>query len=241
MTHRHCIACVLLSLLLVAFGLTAAAREYVAYHDCSNGRITAVTISNISAQETEYVLSIYDEDGRVISETAETLRGFESVVRFVNELVPGEAWGLVRVETDLHLTLGVWLGVGETWRAVENVTVPHLDGSDSPYTAYWFTANYAHTLSRSTGIDLLNPNAFAVEGTLWLYDAQGTARATTDFTLEPYEAAFFHPESGLEPGESMWGVADIVSSAPVLLIAEYVDANGELIDIDLINRSYYVQ
>ena len=241
MTHRHGIAHVLLPLLLVAFGLTAAAREYMAYHDCTNDRITAVTISNISAQETEFVLSIYDEDGRVLSETTETLSGFASVVRFVNELIPGEGWGLVRVEADLHLTLGVWLGAGEAWRAAENVSTPHLDGSGNPYTAYWFTVNYAHTLSRSTGIDLLNPNAFAVEGTLWLYDAHGVARATTDFTLEPYEAAFFHPEAGLDPEESMWGVADIVASAPILLVAEYIGANGELTDIDLVNRSYYVQ
>ena len=162
MRIRKGVAMVLLSMLLAAFATAAFGRDYVAYHDCSNGRITALTISNISAQETGFVLTIYDEDGQVLSETTETLSGFASVVRFVNELIPEEAWGLVRVRTELHLTLGVWLGSGETWRAVENVTTPHLDGSGNPYTAYWFTVNYAHTLSRSTGIDLLNPNAFAV-------------------------------------------------------------------------------
>lgn len=241
MKTRSGITTVLLSLVLSTFAVSAVARDYVAYHDCSQGRITALTISNISAQETGFDLTIYDDEGQVLSETSEILAGFASVVRFVNDLIPGEAWGLVRVETDLHLTLGVWLGSGESWRAVENVATPHLDGSGNPYTAYWFTVNYAHTLSRSTGIDLLNPNGFAVEGTLWLYDEHGVARATTDFTLEPYEAAFFHPETGLEPEESMWGVADIVSSAPILLVAEYVDAHGELIDVDLVNRSYYVQ
>ena len=166
------------------------------------------------------------------------------IVSRLNDLLgetDGTAWGLVTVETTLLTVLATWIGeIDSGWISVINSGQSPIASSDLGIAYYWETINYASTGKRLTTITLLNPSDAAIKGTLYVFDAAGTFVGSDDFDLDPFEGSYFRPDSAFATGPDAWGFIDVRVTQPVLLVAEYFDAQGQLLDIDIVDTPYYV-
>jgi hypothetical protein len=88
---------------------------------------------------------------------------------------------------------------------------------------------------------VINPGESVITGTAFIYDSEGSLQNSSDFTLRPHGAAYFNPESVFPIGEDSWGLIDVRSTHPIVIASEYFDANGILLDIDIIDTVYYLQ
>ena len=138
------------------------------------------------------------------------------------------------------MALAAWFGVGELWWAVENV-VGHLPTVEEfEYTGYWLTTNYANTTKRKTFLLLVNPYDELVEGEVHTYNEFGDRVSACSFGLNARTTAFVLLGQDLDVDDSTWGMVDVHSDAPILLVTEYYGAEGGLIDLDLVSSFYLV-
>lgn len=221
----------------------ALGRTYVAYHDSTEGHNTALVLTNVANESVSVEVIAYDSAGTPIASTEVNLSGFASEAIFLEELVEeasGLAWGLVSAETEGRIALASWVGVDGAWLSIENTSVPLTLPETYDVSGYWITTNYANTASRSTALSLVNPFDAQAAGKIYVYNAEGEAQAALPFELEPRTSAFVLLSEELDMGSTMWGMVDVSCDAPILLVAEYLDAAGNLIDIDVVTSFYLV-
>jgi hypothetical protein len=226
--------------------LPSAGTTYALYHESIAGRQTAVVLTNVDDVQASYAVSVYDADGSIIGDTAGALTAYASTVIFLRDVLEvepgtGREWGLVRIDTPTYLSAASWIGSATDWLTVENTAIPTIDPSRDDYSYYWFTVNYANTETRRTTVAITNPYGHSVHGTLWVYDALGEQQLSRDFVLSPRASQYYVLEEALVVADSVWGMVDVRASAPVLLVAEYLDENGALIDLDMPALYYFVQ
>lgn len=226
--------------------MSVAGRTYQSYYTCLPGLVTAIVVTNASAYEHEeaFHLTLYDAEGSIIHTRTASLTPYESIVVFLNDVIdePGElSWGSWVIESNILLLAGVWIGTEEEWISISNIRAQTLstEGFDIAY--YWYGANYANTENRQTGIAVINPGATSISGTAFVYDSLGELQSYSDFTLAPHSSAFFKPQSVFPVGENSWGLIDIRATEPITVVSEYYDADGTLLDVDIIDSVYYLQ
>ena len=241
-TRRRTIAASLL--LVCGVFLLGVGRSFALYHESMLSRTTAVVVTNLDSTETFVVFACYDASGTLLAETEAVLAGQASNVLFLDELIPkrdGTTWGLALAETEGHVAFGVWIASDDTWQCVENVATALFDPTDAPYTAYWYTANYASTGNRNGGLAVANPWSDPVEAEIEAYDAAGTVVTHTVVDLGGHASGFYNLSGALSAGASLWGAVLVRATAPILLVAEYRDEKSDLIDLDMITQFFYIE
>jgi hypothetical protein len=231
-------------LAVLAIASSTAGRTYALYYDAIEGHGTAIVLTNLESEETTARLSAYNSSGDEIATLAVSLAGFASEAVFLEEHLDaqsGRTWGLVRVETEGRIGLAAWIRDERGWLAIENVSTTLTVPSREEYSGYWLAANYANTPNRTTSLSLVNPLDEQVVGEIYLYDADGTRTSVQPFELSPRSSAYIPLGEKLEITEAMWGLADIHTDRPILLAAEYMDASGALIDVDVVSWFYLVE
>jgi len=231
---------------ILVLSTSATARTYTSYYTCLPGSVTAVVLTNASTYDHEeaFQLTMYSADGTVLHAFVGNLDSYQSTVYFLNDFIdePNEfSWGPLVIESNVLLLAGVWIGTEDEWVSISNVQsqVLSTDGLDVAY--FWYGANYANTEHRRTGIAVVNPGKSAITGTAYIYDSDGSLQDSSDFTLSSHGAAYFTPESVFPIGEDSWGLIDIRSTNPIVVVSEYYDARGILLDVDIIDTVYYLQ
>lgn len=236
----------LVGIVILALSIPTVARSFTTYYSCLPGTVTAIVLTNASAFDSEeaFTLTLYDAEGALLETIARGLTSYQSIVLFLNDFIeqPNElSWGSLNLESNLLLQAGLWLGTETAWVSVVNLQAQALstDGLDVVY--YWYGVNYANTESRRTGIGIVNPGDETIVGTAYVYDSLGELQNHSEFTLLPHRSAYFNPESVFPVGKELWGLIDIRASAPIVAVGEYYDAEGTLLDVDVIDTVYYLQ
>jgi len=244
-THVGVIIAVLCLSILSAHTIVWA-RTFDTYYTCLPGFVTAVVLTNASAYASDeaFILTLHDAYGGAIATIADSLAPYEAKVVFLNEHVQAQdeySWGLLHVEANVLLQTGVWIGTEDAWVSVTNLRVQTLstDGLDIVY--YWYGVNYANTANRRVGIGLVNPANTSAAGTVYVYDSSGELQNYSDFVLDPHSSVYFKPETVFPVGQELWGLIDIRSSAEIVVVSEYYDDAGGLLDVDIIDSVYYLQ
>ena len=232
--------------LVLSLSVSAATRTFTTYYSCLPGTVTAVALTNASTYDSEqaFTLTLYDAEGTLLQVITRGLDSYQSIVLFLNDFVeePNEfCWGSLNIESNLLLQAGLWLGTETTWVSVINLQAQSvsIEGLDVVY--YWYGSNFANTENRRTGIGVINPGDDTVAGTMYIYDASGELQNYSDFTLSPHRSAYFNPETVFPIDKELWGLIDIRANAPIVVVSEYFDAEGQLLDVDVIDSVYYLQ
>lgn len=223
---------------------SAAARTYAIYYDAIGGHGTTIVLTNLEGEKTTASLSAYSSGGEEVAFVEVSLAGFASEAVFLEERLEvqsGRTWGLVRVETPGRIALAAWIRDEYGWLSIENVSTPLTVPDETEYSGYWFALNYANTPNRTTSLSLVNPLDEQIIGEIYLYDADGNRASIEPFELAPFSSAYVVLSDELEVTEATWGLADVHVSRPILLAAEYMDAAGALIDVDVVSRFYLVE
>jgi hypothetical protein len=216
------------------------------YYDCAPGLSTVIVLANASefTMEDAVSLRLYDADGSLIVESVHGLTAYESTAVLVNDLLPetdASAWGLAEVESQLLLQIGVWLGTEGNWLVVENYGALEPNTSGLPIDAYWYGLNYANTTNRRTTVTILNPNDRLVFGRFYMYDAYGVLQYHQNLPLPARQPTYIDLENVFPIGGDVWGLIDVKTEEPVLLVCGYFDPEGNLIDIDIVDQPYYLE
>jgi hypothetical protein len=228
-----CVVC------LVGIGFSAAADTYAFYYATAGDQETGVVIMNSGGTETDYLLKVYDAYGTLLDADSGDLDPFESdYVRLSVLAGHGEmCWGLALIESPAILTFGVETYVGETWLASDNVTDPIPVDLDETY--YWYGLSYASTADQRTGVAIVNPGEGPASATVYLYDSLGRLENSFDVVLDPHETDYYNLETLLSVDKGMWGIVDVRATEPVVLAAEYLDIDGNLLNVDQVVYFYY--
>jgi len=231
---------------ILVLSASTTARTYTSYYTCLPGSVTAVVLTNASAYDHEeaFQLTMYSAGGTILHTFVGNLNSYQSAVYFLNDFIdePDElSWGSLVIKSNVLLLTGVWIGTENEWVSISNVQAQTLstEGLDVAY--FWCGANYANTEHRRAGIAVVNPGESAITGTAYIYDSEGSLQNSSDFTLNSHGAAYFAPESVFPIGEDSWGLIDIRSTDPIVVVSEYYDASGILLDVDIIDKVYYLQ
>jgi len=232
--------------LILSLSVSATARTFTTYYSCLPGTVTAVVLTNASVYDSEeaFTLTLYDAEGTLLQTITRGLTPYQSIVLFLNDFVeePDEfSWGSLNIESNLLLQAGLWLGTETAWVSVINLQAQLLSTEGLDVVYYWYGANYANTENRRAGIGVINPGDDAITGTAYVYDASGELQNSSDFTLSPHRSAYFMPETVFPVDEGLWGLIDIRASAPLVVVSEYYDADGRLLDVDVIDSVYFLQ
>jgi hypothetical protein len=233
---------VMLSLLFV-IGLTTSAATYAVYYACTERQDTAIVIMNSSGSETHYMLKVYDAYGSLLEATQGQgkLAGYESDYQMLSGLItPGEyTYGLVLIESPAILTIGVETFIENTWVGSDNIVdaVP----AEPDHTYYWYSLNYSNTAKQTTGIAIINPNNSPAAATLFVYDAFGEQNQGIDIVLDPYETDYYYLKSSISIADHMWGTLDVKATVPLIVAAEYFDADEILLNVDQGTHFYYYE
>ena len=232
--------------LVLSLPISAAARTITTYYSCLPGTVTAVVLTNASVYDSEeaFTLTLYSAEGTLLQTITRGLSPYQSIVLFLNELFedPNEfSWGLLNIESNLLLQAGLWLGTETSWISVINLQAQSLSTEGLDVVYYWYGANYANTENRRAGIGLINPGDDTITGTAYIYDSTGKLQNSSDFTLLPHRSAYFNPEAVFPVDKELWGLMDIRATAPIVVVCEYFDAEGRLLDVDVIDSVYYLQ
>jgi hypothetical protein len=246
MTQQRWIVPLVFLMLWIAATPAVAARTFDTYYTCLPGTVTAVVLTNASAYESEeaFTLSMYDAQGNPTQTITRGLGSYESTVLFLNEYLdaPNEySWGLLNIEARVLLQVGLWLGTESTWVSVTNLRVQSLNTEGLDIVYYWYGVNYANTENRRAGIGLINPSGEIVSGTVYVYDSSGELQNLSEFRLDPHRSAYFNPETVFPVDQELWGLIDVRATAPILVVSEYYDADGTLLDVDVLDSVYYLQ
>jgi len=242
-TWAAILICAVLTVGLVG---TTAARTTWAYYDCTPGVSTVVVLTNASefTLENAVTVRLYDASGALILESVHGLTAYESKAVFLNGLLDGTdgtTWGLAEIDGRLLLQVGVWIGTEDDWLFVENYGELVGDLSEPSIEAYWYGLNYANTNSRRTTVAVLNPNDRITLGDLYMYDASGVLQYTRKLQIAPRRPTYVDLENVFPVGDDVWGLVDVSANLPVLLICSYFDAEGYLIDVDVVDQPYYLE
>jgi len=217
---------------LLAVPAAALADTYSAYYDATAETSTALVVSNVGSEPGIFSCLVYDTDGAVIVETSQSLAAHASTVLFVDDLLAERGtWGLLRIESPIELAVALWISASGAWVAVENVEVVRTVGAVAQ------VADYASTPNRTTGIGLVNPHDRVVAGTLVLYDAEGGVAASTPFQLEPRVARYVSTATDVGLKEEFWGLVVVDADASLFLVLEYYNADGSLVDVDVVTAA----
>jgi hypothetical protein len=232
--------------LVVLLQAMASAGTFSTYYTCLPGTVTAVVLTNASAYDSEeaFTLTLYDAEGNRTASVTQGLTAYQSKVVFLNDLVEDAdeySWGLADIDATVLLQVGLWIGTESSWISVSNLRAQSLSTEGLDVVYYWYGANYANTENRRGGIGLINPGDESVEGTVYVYDAAGELQNYSQFTLSPRRSAYFDPESVFPIDEELWGLVDIRATAPIIVVSEYYNAAGDLLDVDIIDSVYYLQ
>ncbi len=243
---RTWIAILIFSALTIGLAGAAAARTYWAYYDCAPGLSTVVVLTNASefTLENGVTVRLYDANGALILESVHDLAAYESTAVFLNGLLEDAdetTWGLVEIDSRLLLQVGVWIGTENDWLFVENYGELVGNLSELSIEAYWYGLNYANTSSRRTTVTILNPNDRITFGDFYMYDASGVLQYTRKLQIAPRRPTYIDLEDVFPVGDDVWGLVDVSASEPVLLVCSYFDAEGYLIDVDVIDEPYFVE
>lgn len=240
---RRSTVTVIAALCLLVVTMSTAARSYALYYNATPGNGSAIVVTNVIDAETTAELTAYDSAGNEFASVEVVLEGLTSAVIPIDEAlgeIGGGSWGLVRVETEGRLALALWLGNRTEWNAIVNASIPLLQYDAVDISGFWLTLNYANTESRSTGIAVVNPNDETATGQIFFYGSHGTRLMGRTVELAPRAAAFLVLRDELEVGEDSWGMVDLHTDIPVLLVAEYMDGIGNRIDVDVSSSAYLV-
>ena len=231
---------------LIAAGTAATGRTIWAYYDCAPGVNTVVVLSNASeyASADGITIRLYDANGSVLVESRHGLDEYESAAVFLNGLLAetdDSMWGLAEIESELLVQVGVWIGTEEGWLFVENYG--ELGGSTAgpEVENYWYGVSYADTPNRQTTITILSPNERLTFGSLYMYDASGTLQYYRELPLPARQPVFIDLADAFPPGEGVWGLIDIETTEPAIVVCTYFDGEGYLIDVDIVDQPYYLQ
>ncbi len=224
---------------------TAVARTTWAHYDCTPGISTVVVLTNASefTLENAVTVRLYDTSGALILESVHGLTEYESKALFLNGLLDGTdetTWGLAVIDSRLLLQVGVWIGTEDDWLFVENYGELAGDLSEPAIEAYWYGLNYANTNNRRTAVAVLNPNDRITFADLYMYDAAGVLQYTRKLQIPSRRPTYIDLEDAFPAGDDVWGLLDVSASSPILLVCSYFDAEGYLIDVDVIDQPYYV-
>jgi hypothetical protein len=232
--------------LLACVGGAACARAYWTYYDCAPGLSTVVVLTNASefAMEDAATLRLYDANGTLIVESVHDLAAYESTAVLLNGLfaeTDDATWGLAEIDSRLLLQIGVWVGTEDEWLFVENYGELGANPSGLPVVAYWYGLNYANTQSRRTTVTIVNPHDRLVLGTFSMYDAYGVLQHHRNLTLPARQPTYIDLEDVFPIGDDVWGLVDIEAEEAVLVVCGYFDSEGYLIDVDVVDRPYYLE
>jgi len=232
--------------ILIFTGATVSARTYSVYYDCAPGVSTVIVLTNASefALEDAVIVRLYDTSGSLIHESVYGLAAYESTAVYLNRLLEHtdeSTWGLAEIASQLLLQVGVWIGMEEDWLFVENYGDLLGSSGDLAVDTYWYGLNYANTQNRRTTVTILNPSDRLVLGSLYMYDAYGVLQYQRNLQLPARQPTHVDLELVSEIGDDAWGLVDIETSEPVLLVCAYFDAEGYVIDVDVIDQPYYLE
>ncbi len=234
------------AVLSACIGSATFAHTYWAYYDCAPGLSTVIVLTNASGvtMEDAAAVRLYDANGSPILQSVYGLTAYESRAVYLNALfteTDESTWGLAEIESQLLLQIGSWLGTGEGWLFVENYGELGVIPSDLSIDAYWYGLNYANTQNRRTTVTILNPHDRLVFGSLYMYDAHGTLLYYRELPLPARRPTYLDLESVCPIGDDAWGLVDIKAEEQVLLVCGYFDADGYLIDVDVVDHPYYLE
>jgi len=232
------------AVLVLMIAMCAGARTYAVYYDATEGHGTAIVLTNLFGEETLVRLFAYDSSGNEVASVDVTLAEYASEAVFIEEILDaasGRTWGLARIETEGRVSAAAWIRDEHGWLTIDNVSIPTDMAGATDYSGYWLTANYANTENRMTALSFVNSSDEQVVGEFYIYDSAGARTSVRSFELDPRSSAFVLLSDELDGAETMWGMVDVHTSRPILLVAEYLNASGALIDVDVVSRYYLVE
>jgi len=233
------IAGILSSVLLLGIGFLGLGDTYAFYYATAGDQETGLIIMNSGGSETDYLLKVYDAYGTLLDAISGDLDPFESDYVSLSTLAGNAemSWGLALIESPAILTFGVETYIGDLWLASDNVTDPIPVDLEETY--YWYGLNYSNTADQKTGLAIVNPNDGPASATVYVYDSLGGLEKSFDIVLEPHETDYYDLETLLAVDRGMWGIVDVRATEPVVLAAEYLDADGYLLNVDQVVYFYY--
>ena len=245
-------------LVAVCTAWVCTAHTYAAYYDCSNGRETVLTIINADAFQTDYTLALYSPIGTRIGEAAGALAPYASAEHVVGDLlVPG--WeadacgradrpknkgqlvlcrgGLALVEAPASLLVRVAFIDEGAAPIVANVdqAVP----ADRDHVNYWYAVGYENTSTRRTRLTIANPYNERMGATFSLYDADGDLKNMIRLYPIEFEVGTYDISDYFADSEETTGVIDIYASFPIVVVVEYMDEDGTLLNLEQTSHFHF--
>lgn len=226
------------------------AEQHPVFYDCVLGRTTTLVITNLTDQDAsaDYALRIYDAYGVPLHESSGELAPNESVAlhlaSLLTEYESDDAFGLAVVDSQGSVGVSAWYREDDYWTTVETAERWCDEASDPEAKAYWYYLQFAETNSRVSGFYLINPSDRFAMVTATLRSADGKVLAVESLPIQGWETWYFVGEDLIYPdtfdGE-VWGILDVRSPRPLILVGEYYDAEGWLIDLDISTQAYRIE
>lgn len=226
---------VLLALGVLFLGLVGSAQYiYALYYDRSGGGDLEVNFLNTSPASATFALGVYDAWGRVLAQESAQLAPLDTGYWRLGESIAAEDvnWGLVRVESDGPLALGL-----EYFDADGELTTVDTIAQELPAPApdvrFRLVGYYNQVGDAATEITLINPWDTAVTCSAKIYDADGKLIYEEELTINPYEAEFGPFEDLIGTSSYHFGLVEVESVGyPLVAALEHYGRGWSGLEID---------
>lgn len=215
---------------LLFFSLTMFAADYAFYYDCTEPRETIVLVSNLSEENAELRLFVFNSRGEKLFERLYRMKPFQTIFLNLSNVldVDERTWGLVLVRSEQLLYVSA---VYQDEQAV--VSIDHVIESimvDEDAERYWYSLHYLNLEGWETWFAIMNPNEIEAEVDVYVYDGRsGDLVDSFSGTLKPFASAYL--DLSKVEGLSDYGPVDIECDVPVVVGVEYW-YDGKISEVD---------
>ena len=230
-----------LAVLVGLVGLCAMSQfHYAFYYDITGGQDAEVNLLNPMFTPTRFVMTVYDAYGAEIWATSGSLSSAESGFVRLGESVPYDefAWGVVVVESDDRLILGVEYSLNDEIVSIDTVVteVPALNSFET----YWLGTYYSQVGDSETAFIVMNPWSVETACTVAAYNSDSVQVYERDFVLGGHESEYVDLSSVLGSSGLLWGLLDVTMQDRAVVVAlEYYGRGCSELEIDNVTEYYY--
>jgi len=228
-----------LVLLVLSVGVAAAAQHtYAFYYNLQLGRDLVVNVMNTENVSASFTIEAYDAWGSLLWFESFQMMRLASYVHTMGESVPAGNWGVVVIQSDRRLVIGLEYLNGGSLVSTDNIyqEAPVLASGVS----YWSGAYYSLAGGAETAIVLLNPFPVPTSCRLIVHMQGGEIAFEQVFEFSPYEGFFINLSDYIPLGMYTWGFADVLMvESAVILAVEYYNLGCSGLEVDNISSFYY--
>ena len=230
-----------LASLVVLVGFCAVSQyHYAFYYDITGGQDVEVNVLNPMFTPTNFVMTVHDAFGAEIWATAGSLASAQSGFVRLGGNVPydDDAWGVVNVESDDRLIIGIEYLYDDEIISIDSIVteVPALNSFET----YWLGTHYSQVGESETAFIVMNPWPVTTACTVTAYNSESVRIYERDFSLGAYESEYVALTSVLGSSGLLWGLLDVKMQGQAVVIAvEYYGRGCSGLEIDNVTEFYY--